>query len=144
MTRAYGLLLRLYPKLHRNTFSGEMCRVFSEQARERRQRGWPAFLCFLLSELGGVLQGSVLEWVDTLIRSSSEMDSAYLAQSNLPQEVVAAQLRVRHTLRSMEYAIAHHQFAEARRLSQVDLAEREFLHNLWVKHGLPGEPETLA
>jgi hypothetical protein len=144
MTRAYGLLLRLYPRLHRNMFSAEMCHVFSERARERRQHGWPAFVWFLLSEFGGVLRGSVLEWVNTLIHSNREMDSAHLGHSNLPQEVVAAQLRVSHTLRSIEYAIAHHQFAEARRLSQVDLAEREFLHNLWLKHGLPGEPETLA
>jgi hypothetical protein len=144
MTRAYGLLLRLYPRVHRDIFSVEMCHVFAEQAREQRRRGWPTFLSFLLSELGGVLRGSAVQWVDTLIESGGKMDSAYQVRSNLPQEVVAAQLRIRHTVRSMEYAIAHHQFAEARRLSRQDLDEREFLHNLWAKHGLPGEPETLA
>jgi hypothetical protein len=144
MTRAYGLLLRLYPRAHRNMFSAEMCHVFAEQVCEQRQRGWTSFLWFLLSEFGGVLRGSAEQWVDTLADSSRQTDSAYQAQSNLPQEVIATQLRIRHTVRAMEYAIAHHQFAEARRLSQLDLAERESLYELWLKHGLAGEPETLA
>jgi hypothetical protein len=144
MTRAYGLLLRLYPKPYQNTFSAEMLLVFAERGREQRCRGWLTFLCFLRSELGGALLGSATQWLDLLNGTSGQYEPEYQVDSNLPQEVIAAQLRVRQTLRSMEYAIAHHQFAEARRLSQMDQDEREFLHSLWVKHRLPGEPETSA
>jgi hypothetical protein len=95
--RVYGLLLRLYPGEYRERFSAEMWAVFDEAARERRRRGWPAFVCFVLNELAGLVTGARDAWLNRVpIRA-------------LPDEQC-----MRFIISRMEYAIAHHDFPGAR------------------------------
>ena len=53
MTRAYGFLMRLYPRKHRAVFEKEMKAVFEEAAEEHRRRGWVYFVRFMLAEMAG-------------------------------------------------------------------------------------------
>ncbi len=145
MTRAYGLLLCLYPENFRKTFAAEMTAVFEQSAREQRRLGRPAFVRFLIAEAAGLVRGSAIQWTSALSRSDEHPGGlTAAAESSLPEEVVAAQRRIQYNLRGMEHAIAHHQFERARFFSAADEKERENLRSLWLSHGLPGEPRTEA
>ncbi len=138
MTRAYGLLMRLYPRKHRSVFEKEMTAVFEEAAEEHRRRGWFPFVRFMLAELAGAVKGSCTQWVSGL-RREEQSKSAELAQagdSGLPPEIAQAERRLQGHLRRMEYAIAHHQFTRARFFSEAERREREQLRQLREKHGL--------
>jgi hypothetical protein len=143
MTRAYGLLLCLYPESYRKTFAAEMTTVFEKSAREQRRLGWAAFLRFLIIEAAGLVKGSAIQWISALSRTGEHPgDLAPAGDSSLPDEIVQAQRRIQYNLHGMEDAIAHHQFERARLFSAADQKERENLRSLWLSHGLPGEPRT--
>lgn len=143
MTRAYGLLLCLYPKNYRKVFATEMTAVFEQSAREQRNLGWVAFTRFLAVEALCLLKGSGVEWVSTLSEHGEHIpDLASAADSSLPPEIIETQQRIRFNLCGMEHAIAHHQFERARFFSAADQKERENLRSLWLSYGLPGEPRT--
>ncbi len=138
MTRAFGFLMRLYPRSHRAIFEQEMTAVFEEAANEHRKRGWVRFMRFVLAEVAGALTGCCAQWVLSVRRGEQEQRAAVAEaeSSGLPPEIVQAQQRLQANLRRMEYAIAHHQFPRARFFSEVDRREREQLRQLREKHGL--------
>jgi hypothetical protein len=145
MIRAYGLLLRLYPKDHRKVFAAEMIEVFKESAEERRERGWMAFFGFILVEAVGLIEGSALQWIATLTGRKDGPDMLPIVgqpSSTLPAEIIQVQQRIQYNLRCMEHAIAHHQFERARYFSAADQQERENLCRLWKCYGLDGEPRS--
>ncbi len=145
MTRAYGLLLCLYPRSYRQEFAAEMIKVFEQSAVERRKLGCVAFARFLMIEAGGLLKELGIQWFSALSRPSEHSgDFAPAADASLPAEIVEAQQRIRYNLRGMEYAIAHHQFERARFFSVADQKERDKLRALWLSYGLSGEPRTDA
>ncbi len=138
MTRAYGFLMRLYPRKHRAVFEKEMTAVFEEAAEEHRRRGWFHFIGFAAAEVAGAVTGSCAQWVSEMRRAeqSQRAELAEAGNAGLPPEIVQAQQRLQANLRRMEYAIAHHQFPRARFFSEVDRIEREQLRHLREKHGL--------
>lgn len=123
LIRAYETLLRLYPERHRRLFGREMPTVFKEAAEERRSRGLPAFIAFLLRETAGLLVGGSLERLSALVYSSPSDP----LRCTHPDEFAEAQERITFVLRRMEYAIAHHQFEKARFYSNEERKERKKL-----------------
>ena len=145
MTRAYGLLLKLYPKDHRALFEAEMAAVFEEGAEEHHRRGWFSLLRFAFAEAVGLIEDAGAQWLSAPPRSE-HADSLAVAgntRSALPAEIVECQARIQQNLRRMEYAIAHHQFERARFFSTADEKEREHLSRLWASYGLGGKPDTI-
>ncbi len=145
MTRAYGLLLKLYPKDHRVLFEAEMMAVFDQAAEEHRRRGWFSFLRFAVAEVAGLIEDFGVQWLSASARRKSPDFLAVTedSQSELPAEVVETQRRIQQNLRCMEYAIAHHRFDRARFFSTADEKERKHLQRLWTTYGLVGNPETM-
>lgn len=137
MTRAYGLLIRLYPRKHRAIFEQEMTAVFEEAANEHRKRGQVDFVRFVVAEMAGVVIGSCAQRISAM--KYKEQPQHVLTEADctgLPPEVAEAERRLQASLRCMEYAIAHHQFTRARFFSEVERSEREQLRELREKHGL--------
>ena len=137
MTRAYGLLMRLYPRTHRAIFEQEMTVVFEEAAEEHRRRGWVSFVRFVVAEMAGIVTGSCVQWLSA-VRSREQPQHALAGADTrgLPSEIAEAEQRLQANLKRMEYAIAHHQFPRARFFSEVDRRERERLQQLRSKYGL--------
>lgn len=133
MRRIYGALLRLYPRDHRTFFAAEMLAVLEKAAEERRGRGWAAFIRFTLAEVMGLLTGAGAEWV---ARLTSRPLSPRLVHPL--DEVAEAQRHIDFILRSMDYAIANHQFAKARCLSEAERRAREKLRQGREKHNMEG------
>jgi len=131
MTRAWGLLLRLYPDKHRAEYADEMRHVIEQAAEEERQRGFVPYVRFLIAEAIGLLGGSAGQWLDVIghRRYSPEIAEAS-SGLDIPDDITALELRIAANLRRMEYAIAHHQFTRARFFSEVDLRQREALKHL--------------
>ena len=139
MVRAYGLLMRLYPRHHRAIFEKEMTAVFKEAAQEYRERGRVEFIRFALAEIAGAVMGAYAQWISGT-RDQEDLQCVILAETEdacLPPEIALIQRRLRANLRQMEHAIAHHQFPRARFCSEVDRREREQLRQLRNKYGLP-------
>lgn len=116
MRRAYAALLRLYPEEYRALFESEMLALFDEASAEQCERGRVVFLWFALRELAGLACGGGFEWIAKCGRSNRYLDC-----------VPAGAERVEFLIRRMEYAIAHHQFAEARYYAEEERREREKL-----------------
>src|SRR5579883_637858 len=133
MLRAWRSLLRLYPRSHRAIYGQEMARVFEQAAQHARERGRLDYVHFLLCEIAGLLGGSAREWLRALAHKH------YTPQAASPQGgaltgLESAELRIKANLRRMEYAIAHHQFQQARFFAEVDCREREELARLMKQH----------
>ena len=123
MRRIYGALLRLYPRDHRTLFAAEMLTVFEKAAEERQGRGWAVFIRFSLAEVIGLLTGAGAQWIARLTSRRIPL------RPICPRcELKEAQRHIDFILRSMDYAIANHQFVEARFLSE---AERRAREKLW-------------
>jgi hypothetical protein len=103
MKRAGTILLRFYPAEHRALFEQEMLTLIEDASAEQRARGRLAFFWFSVRELAGLACGGGLEWIAKCGRSDRYLDAA-----------PAGMDRAEFLIRRMEYAIAHHQFAEAR------------------------------
>lgn len=138
MKRAYGLLMRLYPRKHRAVFGKEMTAVFDEAANEHRKRGWGDLVRFVLAEAAGIVTGSCAQWISEMRRDeqSRPAELAEAGEAGLPPKIAQAQRRLETNLRGMEEAIAHHQFTWARFFSEAERREREQLRQLREKHGL--------
>jgi hypothetical protein len=133
MRRIYGALLRLYPRDHRTLFAAEMLAVLEKVAEERRGRGWAAFIRLTLAEVMGLLTGAGAEWV-------ARLTSRPLSPTPVhpPDELTEAQRHIDLILRSMDYAIANHQFTKARFLSEAERRARERLRQCREKHKMEG------
>lgn len=71
MTKAYTILLRLYPRDYRAMFAREMRNAFTITVDEIRVRGRAALLRFVVAELVGLAKGAVVEWIAKLTTDKS-------------------------------------------------------------------------
>jgi hypothetical protein len=114
MRRACALLLRLYPAEHRELFRGEMLTLIEELAAEHHARGRAVFFWFSLRELVGLVCGGGWEWMAKCGRSRRYLDS-----------VPSGEERLAFLIRRIEFAIAHHEFVNARYYAEEERRERE-------------------
>jgi hypothetical protein len=130
MGRIFRALVHLYPQAHRDLLGAEMQAVFERGARENRDLGPVAYVCFLLTELVGFVSGAVRA------RLSAPPINAEPVASGLPEEVLEAQNRVAVTLNRLLFAISHHQFVQARKYSDEERNARQELRRVMEKYGL--------
>ena len=132
--RALEMLLRLYPKGHRELFGDEMASVMRQAAEDRRAEGWWAYARFVLWEAAGLAAGAAAVWAarfagQRLVPPSSEVPSAQ------PDEIWETERLIQRSIDCMVYAIANHQFAKARFYSNVEREARARLQNLRDHYG---------
>jgi hypothetical protein len=134
MKRTYRFFLLLYPRGHRDQFADEMTQVFEQAAAKSRAGGWAIHLRFAFSETAGLLAGAADAWLDRRPEAvPAAGESPALGWQ--PQELIEAQRRVDASVAAMVQAIAHHQFARARQLSNQERDARESLRVLREKYG---------
>jgi hypothetical protein len=160
--QAYDILLRLYPRDYRVSFSAEMVTAFEAAAEERRERGRAVFIRFVLAELIGLVIGVGAEWTakftsasftrgrclpDLVVMrppgvarkqwfgvQSSPFKALDLIDSTLPAEMTEAQSRVEFNLDRMAAAISSYEFERARFYSHEDRKARDDLRRLRKKY----------
>lgn len=127
MHRLYQFILKFYPAAYQAAFTAEMLATFDQAAAVSHQRGRAAFLRFSVRELFGLFSGLLSEWTAKRARGPH-----YLAAQNstLPEEIVDIQKHIQELIRSMEFAIAHHDFPNARRYSDEECIARARLNEL--------------
>ena len=133
MQRFYRAILGLYPAEYRSAFTTEMVEAFQEASASFRKRGLLEWIWFATREFAGLLKGAVAEHIakwntqDAYLtsRSASRPDS-----DEFPVEIVDIQRRLEHLIRSMEFAIAHHDFPKARFYSNEERIARALLQRL--------------
>jgi hypothetical protein len=132
MRSFYRGVISLYPEAYREAFSAEMAETYERAADECRKRGRRALLAFSLREISGLICGVFAEraakWStpETYVTSRCQLQTA----SDLPPEIVEVQSRLQFCLRKMEFAIAHHDFRNARFYSDEERATRTLLQRL--------------
>jgi hypothetical protein len=119
LTGIYRLLLGLYPGEQREQFGAEMEAVFRQAAEERRGRGPAANAGFAMREFAGLLALAAAARFGKL-RRRSPAGHAITEPVVLPDDVREVERIVRASIDRMVYAIAHHQFVEARFYSLVE------------------------
>jgi hypothetical protein len=92
VARAYRTLLRLYPRDYRALLALEMQTAFERAAEERRLRGRPVFIRFLMGEFIGLLSGVGAEWIaklttDCSVRSRCLPDLRMMRPPGVPREL---------------------------------------------------------
>jgi hypothetical protein len=138
MKRCYQAILRMYPAEYRAAFAPEMLSTFQQATEDRRHRGILIRFAFAASELAGLLRGLVSERITKWNEQDAYITErcASLPQSDLPAEVADVQHRLQQLIRSMEFAIAHHDFPKARQCSDEERITRAELRKLARKHNL--------
>jgi hypothetical protein len=116
MKRIYLMFLRFYPAEYGALFANEMLLVFEEAAGDRREHGRATFFWFSIRELAGLAWGGGFERIAKWGRPDRYLDLASSGED-----------RIAFFIRRMEYAIAHHQFANARYYAEEERRERERL-----------------
>ena len=145
MRRAFEILLRLYPKSHRELLGEEMSAVFEEAAREYRVQGWRAYTRFAVAEWIGLVLGAAR----ARRRDQRRHPAIDLRKMRAPEvsrqtyaaavdEVLEAERRVAFNLRLMQEAIADHEFVEAGHYSDEDRKAREHLRLVRKKYRIAG------
>ena len=132
MRGLYRIILSFYPAEYRAAFASEMIEVFDQVAADTRKRGVLKFISFLVSEFGGLAKGLVSERAAKWAAGEAYVTSrcAPRQDSEFPTEIAEAQRRLEFVLRSMEFAIAHHDFPKARFYSNEEYAARALLQRL--------------
>jgi hypothetical protein len=102
MRALYQAILRLYPAKYQALFAAEMTATFDQAAAHCCRRGRFALLSFAIRESGGLLRGLAGEWFAKWTARRS-----YLSQRESLTDV-------QRCIRSMEQAIANHDFVRAR------------------------------
>jgi hypothetical protein len=128
----YRAVLKLYPAEYRAAFASEMTEAF-EEARISSGEGGPLkLILFAAREFAGLVRGLIVEYAAKWAAQDAYITSRCNAghDSKLPAEVVEVQLRLEKVLRSMESAIAHHDFVKARLYSNEEHMTRALLHRL--------------
>ena len=131
LSRAYNMLLGLYPADFRAEFGGEMVTVFQQAAtRERRGLG---LLGFAAKEMLGLLAGAIRERA-----KPSDADRAAGAL-RFPTDIAGAERYLQVVSGRLIHAIAHHRFADARYYDVQDRNARALLAQLRAQSACPGE-----
>jgi len=129
LIRIYRFLLRLYTRDQREQFGAEMEAVFRQASEEQRSRGVAAYFRFAVVELAGLLAGAATARFGSLARR--EPAGRVITESVvLPDDVREVERIVAVSIDRMVYAIAHHQFVEARFYSLVERRARARLDEL--------------
>jgi hypothetical protein len=125
MRRLYQFILKFYPAEYRAAFAAEVLATFDQAIADSRQRG--RVLRFATWELLGLLTGLLTEWAAKRARGPR-----YLAapDSPLPEEIIDIHEHIQELIRNMEFAIAHHDFPNARRYSDEERIARARLNEL--------------
>ena len=141
MKRCYQSILRLYPTEYREAFAEEMFDTFEHGIQDCRNRGRLKLLSFEACELWGLVQGLLVERVAKWTAQDYYMVSSCgsWAESDLPSEIGAVQSRLKQLIRSMEFAIAHHDFPKARYYSDEERVTRALLERLERERNRGGE-----
>ena len=140
--RVYQAVLRLYPAGYRAVFAREMVETFRQAMEQARKRGHLTFVAFVTCELAGLLNGAFTEWMAKWTAREAYLTSRRARREvlELPSDVVAIQGHIDHVLRSMEFAIAHHDFPKARFYSDQERIARTLLERLLRQNELEPAP----
>jgi hypothetical protein len=106
-----------------------MLEAFGETHVDIRDRGLVKPILFAGREFAGLARGLVLEHTAKWVAQRAYVTSrcAVRHDSELPTEIVDLQLRLEKVLRSMEAAIAQHDFPKARFYSNEEIKTRALL-----------------
>jgi hypothetical protein len=136
LAKIYKLLLHLYPAAYKTLFADEMVHVFEEARRGLPERSLSALVRFTAAEFTSVITGAAVEWSARVTSFGSRCMPGHVLDavsedqrgpSDQPFDVRIAQDRVTFLLRRMEFAIANHQFQNARLYSEEERKAREHL-----------------
>ena len=123
MRRLYQFLLKFYPAEYQAVFAAEMLATFDQAAA---QRGRAALVRFSVREVFGLLTGLLTEWAAKRTHGRQYL----VSRSELPDKIVDMHQHIQQLIRSMEFAIAHHDFPNARRYSDEERIARVRLNEL--------------
>ncbi len=123
MRRLYQFILKFYPAEYRAAFAAEMLATFERAAAQHARAG---YVRFSVREVRGLLAGLLTEWAAKRTHGRRYL----VSQSELPDEIVEMHQHIQQLIRSMEYAIAHHDFPNARRYSDEERIARSRLNGL--------------
>ena len=132
MRKLYRAILSLYPTEYRSIFAQEMVEVFDHAAMAAEKQGLLSLLRFAACEFAGLLNGLFSERVTRWRDRERYITSRCLSRpdTGFPLEIADLQSRLEHLLRSMEFAIAHHDFPGARYYSNEERGTRAHLQRL--------------
>src|SRR5580658_8763032 len=139
MGAVFRALLYLYPQRHRELLGAEMQAVFEQGAQEHRLLGPSQYLRFVLLEVGGlVLHAAIARFANATRRDylESQIHGALAPPQDLPDAVIEAQNRVAVNGRQLLFAIAHHQFVQARCNKNEERKPRDNLRQMQEKYGI--------
>jgi hypothetical protein len=130
--KLYRVLLKLYPTEYQAVFAPEMTEVFEQASAEFKQRGLLGRIVFVTCECTGLLKGAAREHAAKWAAQDSYITSrcALRDSSEHRDEISQVQRRLGQLIRSMEFAIAHHDFPKARFYSDEERATRALLSRL--------------
>ncbi len=137
MRTLYEAVLRLYPAKFRAVFASEMIGVFEQAAADHKKMGMLAFLRFLVCEFAGLLKGLFAQHLAKVAAKDAYITSrcALQPKTGLPSDIFETQRHLEHLIRSMEFAIAHHDFPKARYYSHEERITRARLEQLMSQYG---------
>ncbi len=124
MRRLYQFLLKFYPAEYQAAFAREMLATFYQAAAQHRRA---AFARFSVREVFGLLTGLLTE---RAAKRTHGRQYLFTQRAGLPDEIVEVHQRIQQLIRSMEFAIAHHDFPNARRYSDEERIARARLNEL--------------
>jgi hypothetical protein len=133
--RLLELLLRLYPKEHRELFGEEMAAVLRQAAEDRRAEGFWAYARFVIWEIAGLVAGAAALWAAQFAGQQRVLPSPEVPAAP-PNEIRETEQLIQRSIDCMVYAIANHQFAKARFYSNVEREARARLQNLRDRYGI--------
>jgi hypothetical protein len=132
MLKAYRTILNLYPARHRAVFEREMLETFAQAQAAWRGRGIAAYGCFVAREFAGLCGGILREWILQGTAKDRYLIAYPLAtaEGELPADPTEIQQHIRKLIGWMEFAIAHHDFAQARLCCDWERTLREQLRRV--------------
>jgi hypothetical protein len=135
MNRLFRAILRLYPAEYRAVFAPEMIEVFEEASAAWKTRGLFALIWFANCECLGLFKGAVLEHTARWAARDRYITARCASRSlNNQDDISEGRCHLEHVLRSMEFAIAHHDFPKARFYSNEERITRAHLQCLVDKN----------
>lgn len=132
MQGLYRAILSLYPAEYQAVFAPEMIAVFKQTSIDLKRKGILTFILFAISECMGLLKGVVVEHTARWSTPDTYITPRCTSWEDLGNqtETVAGERRLEQLIRSMEFAIAHHDFPKARFYSNEERTARALLEQL--------------
>jgi hypothetical protein len=122
-------LLNLYPKDHQDLFGAEMATVLRQAAEERRAMGPLPYICFTIWEMVGLLAGAAAVWAGKLA-GQAHSEPVQQVSVSAADQIQETERFIQLQIDRMVYAIANHQFAQARFYSDEERKARARLEQL--------------